>query len=170
MTSVLRAIPAALLLLLGLFVGLDLPDLDQHLPFLGHRSALTHSVLAAALLWRRWPAFAGGLAFGIGVHLLADLFPNAMTGYATVKLPLLGSIGPLATYLWLGLNAWAALVLAAVALARLPGLFSLGAAAVAATVALAYLFRTDGGWWALLLIAALTLAVRGFASRRQRSR
>src|SRR3712207_9575641 len=38
-------------------------------------------------------------------HLAADVFPNGMTGYATVKLPFAGSIGSGASYAWLAVNA-----------------------------------------------------------------
>ena len=81
----------ALAVVLAAWAGTTLPDIDQFLP-LDHRSALTHSLLPAALAWR-WRAAAAGLALGLGLHLSADLFPNAMQGFATVKLPFAGSIG-----------------------------------------------------------------------------
>ena len=97
----LAAIPLALL---WLWVGLRLPDIDQPLP-LDHRSALTHSVLPLVpALLRRWTRpLAAGLALGLGVHLVADLFPESMTGFATVKLPLAGSLEGW-SYAWLGAN------------------------------------------------------------------
>lgn len=144
---------SALLLLANFAVGLGLPDLDQLLP-LGHRSALTHSVLPLLLaaLHPEGRRLVPGLALGIGVHLSADSFPNAMTGYATVKLPFAGSIGRAASYVWLGANALASLVVGAItAMRELPrsaALLVLGGVAVGAV---AYLFVTDGGWPALLL-------------------
>lgn len=84
--------------------GLTLPDIDQIIP-IGHRSALTHSVLPALLLlFRRWTwVAAAGVALGIALHLSADLFPAAMIGYATVKMPFAGSLGS-DSYLWLAGN------------------------------------------------------------------
>jgi hypothetical protein len=84
-----------LLLALAFIIGLALPDLDFALPFVTHRSALTHGVLPALLVWwrARGPAPVAGVALGTGLHLAADTFPNAMIGYATVKLPFAGSIG-----------------------------------------------------------------------------
>ncbi|MDB5695044.1 MAG: hypothetical protein JWN21_587 [Sphingomonas bacterium] len=155
---------AALAILAAAWAGTTLPDLDLYLG-IGHRSGLTHSVLPAALAcWhRRGFAVAAGLALGIGLHLSADLFPNAMRGFATVKLPGAGSIGPDASYWWFAINAGVALV-AGTALACLittPRVAALVLIAAAA-MGLVYLYRTDGGWWALMLFAGLGwLAARG---------
>lgn len=148
------AIAAALLL--AAWAGTTFPDIDQLLP-LGHRSAATHSILPAALscLWRRGRAIAAGLALGVGLHLSADLFPEAMQGFATIKLPVAGSIGWQASYVWIGINAFACLTLGALLLARLVGpklaLAILGAVAL---LGVAYLFTVDGGWWALAMFAS----------------
>lgn len=95
--------------------GLFWPDVDQLLaPLIGHRSILTHSVLAPLLLLTVWrhrvtaPTVAW-FSFGIATHLLADLFPRAWVGFALVQLPLgLGNLGSLSP-LWIGGNALAAL-------------------------------------------------------------
>ena len=52
---------AAAAALLAAWAGTTFPDVDQVLP-LGHRSALTHSILPAALacLWKPGRAFAAG--------------------------------------------------------------------------------------------------------------
>jgi len=143
--------------------GTTLPDLDLLLP-LGHRSGLTHSLLplALALLARAWRPVMAGLAIGIGLHLAADTFPNAMRGYATVKLPGLGSLGVAGSYAWLGVQALVATLAGAVLLAAaLPFRFALPTAAALALVGIAYLFATDGGWPALAVYAAFGwLAVR----------
>lgn len=143
--------------------GTTLPDLDLLLP-VGHRSALTHSLLpiALALFAAHWRPVAAGLAIGIGLHLAADSFPNAMRGYATVKLPGVGSIGATASYVWLGVQAVVASVAGAVLLAAsLPLRAAMVAAAVLAMIGIAYLFATDGGWPALTIYAAFGwLAVR----------
>lgn len=143
--------------------GTTLPDLDLLLP-IGHRSALTHSLLpiALALFAAHWRPVAAGLAIGIGLHLAADSFPNAMRGYATVKLPGVGSIGATASYVWLGVQAVVASVAGAVLLAAsLPLRAAMVAAAVLAMIGIAYLFATDGGWPVLTIYAAFGwLAVR----------
>ena len=134
-------------------LGFGVPDLDFALPF-GHRSALTHSMLPVLLilLHREGARLAGGLALGIGVHLSADCFPNAMIGYATVKLPGFGSLGAAGSYIWLGANALAALLMGATfvsrALPRAAAVLLFGAIALGSAV---YLFTTDGGWPALAL-------------------
>lgn len=143
--------------------GTTLPDLDLLLP-IGHRSGLTHSLLplALALFATAWRPVMAGLAIGIGLHLAADTFPNAMRGYATVKLPGLDSLGVAGSYAWLGVQAIVA-TLAGVGLlaAALPLRFALPTAAALALVGIAYLFATDGGWPALAIYAAFGwLAVR----------
>ena len=151
---------AALITLVALAVGLTLPDLDLRLG-LGHRSALTHSLLPALLLlvWRQRAA-ACGIAAGIGVHLAADCFPRRMTGYATVKLPLHGALPPLESYAWLALNAVAALLFASWWARRLHAPVAralVGLAALAA--ALRYLWHDPGGWPVLALAGGVAFVV-----------
>lgn len=139
------------------WAGTTLPDLDLALG-LGHRSALLHGVLPVALAAadrRTWPV-AAGLGLGLGLHLAADLFPNGMRGYATIKLPLFGSIGAGWSYLWIAVNAGLALaggawLLGQVAAPRVAG----ATLAAVGVLGVAYLLRTDGGWWALALFAGL---------------
>jgi hypothetical protein len=145
------ALPVAVVL--GAWAMTRLPDIDLMLG-IGHRSGLTHSVVPAALvaLRKRWWALAAGVALGLGLHLAADLFPNAMRGYATVKLPVVKSIGAWPSYVWFAANAAAALLLGAWLLRKVVeptiALVVLGAIAM---LALTYLFTTDGGWWALTM-------------------
>lgn len=148
---------AAALTLIAFAAGLTLPDVDLHL-WLSHRSALTHSILLPALLAakRELRAVGCGLGAGTGLHLAADTFPNRMVGYATVKLPFAGSLSAVDSYLWLGLNALAALALAAVLAVRLHpprGVLLVGAGVLVGGVG--YLWRTDGGWPVLAILAAL---------------
>lgn len=159
---------------LAAWVGTTLPDIDQPLG-IGHRSGLTHSILpaAAAALHRHWRAIAAGLALGIALHLAADVFPNGMRGYALVKLPGFGALDAGGSYGWLALNAVLALAggVWLVVATHPPRLAQLAFAAVVA-MGLAYLFRTDGGWWVLtlMLIGAATAAWRRRALFRTRSR
>lgn len=160
-------VQAAALVAAGI-AGTTLPDLDLLLP-IGHRSALTHSLLPLALACfaRHWRPVMAGLAIGIGLHLAADSFPNAMRGYATVKLPGIGSLGATGSYVWLGMQALAATLAGSVLLAAaLPVRVALLAAAALVLVGIAYLFATDGGWPALAVYAAFGwLAIRRGAGR-----
>ncbi|KQN90544.1 hypothetical protein ASE95_13835 [Sphingomonas sp. Leaf231] len=150
------AVAAVAVTILAFVAGLTMPDVDLHL-WLGHRSAVTHSVAPACVLlsWRRWYPAACGMAGGIGLHLAADSFPNRMIGYATVKLPFAGALSAGASYAWLAINAVAALALAAWLARRLHAPMVAMLLALAATVAGArYLWRTDGGWPVLAIVAA----------------
>ena len=147
----------ALAAVLAAVAGTTLPDLDLLLG-LGHRSGLTHSplpLLLAGFAGRGWRGVSAGLALGIGLHLAADCFPNAMRGYATVKLPAAGSIGAGASYLWLAIGALLLTGAGAVLLAAaLPTRWALAAALAIAMVGAGYLFATDGGWPALCVYGA----------------
>lgn len=151
----LLAIPFAAL------AGTTLPDFDLALG-LGHRSALTHSVLplCVALARLRWRPVAIGLALGIGLHLSADVFPNAMRGYATVKLPDLGALGAGASYVWLAANAFLSLGAGALLLARFTTRLHAGTVlAAVAALGVGYLYATDGGWPALLVFTGTGVAL-----------
>jgi hypothetical protein len=86
-----------------------------------------------------------------------------MQGYATVKLPGLGSIGADASYLWLTANAVAALSIGAWLLGRvLAPKAVLAVLGAVAAIGVIYLFATDGGWWALAMFGGTGwLALRG---------
>lgn len=89
--------------------GLILPDVDQAVPLLPHRSGLTHSILPClAILWFGGRLAAAGTAAGIAVALADDLFPNRFIGAALIHLPFVGSIG-LMTIPWLITNVAACL-------------------------------------------------------------
>lgn len=176
----LRAVPPRISLLLGAaaillctWAGLMLPDIDQPLD-LGHRSGLTHSILPAlAATIVRWARpVAAGLALGIGLHLAADFFPNAMIGYATVKLPFAGSLSGELSYAWLGVNALACTWLGGRLLGsevgdRLVRTLVLGAILL---LGLSYLLATDGGWPALALYVAAGCIAVNFRSLEGRLR
>jgi hypothetical protein len=155
---------AAVTAVLAAWAMTRLPDLDLMLG-LGHRSGLTHSLLPVGLACgrRRWWPLAAGVSLGLGLHLSADMFPNAMQGYATVKLPGLGSIGAEASYFWLAVNAVAALLIGAWLLGRvLAPMAALAVLGIVAAIGVAYLFTTDGGWWALAMFGGSGwLALRG---------
>lgn len=143
----LAAVPVAAL------AGTTLPDLDMMLG-LGHRSGLTHGVLPVMIaLWSpRWRAVAAGLALGIGLHLSADMFPNGMRGFATVKLPGFGSIGRGGSWTWLAANAAVTLAIGTMVLRRIASAWAtLAILIVVAAIGVGYLFVTDGGWPALLV-------------------
>ena len=144
-------------LALAAVAGTTLPDLDQVLPLGGRRSGLSHSLRAALLcLGRSLRPLAAGLAFGLALHLSADIFPRAMRGYATVKLPGFGSLGRQGSWVWLAANMVGGFALAAMlARAQLRDPAALIALAVLGTIAaLLYLVAVPGGWWAILLLAA----------------
>ncbi|MHA6721877.1 hypothetical protein [Sphingomonas sp. RS2018] len=162
------AMRTALIVLAAFAVGLGVPDLDFLLPF-GHLSALTHSVvpLLPVIALAEGRRLATGIALGIGVHLSADSFPNAMTGFALVKLPFAGALPPAGSYIWLGANAALAPPSGvAAALRVLPRGVTVGVLGAVAAGSVAYLFVTDGGWPALALFGGAGLT--GWRFRRSR--
>lgn len=156
-------------LLMGFSAGLTLPDVDQIVP-IGHRSALTHSLLPAlALMVRRWLwPLAAGVALGLFLHLAADFFPRDMVGYATIKMPFAGSLGGEGSYWWIGLQALACLAFGLLLAARLilARTVRLAAGGFALLMGGTYLLTTNGGVPALLLLVGLgALAWRVTRSR-----
>lgn len=88
-------------------LGAKIADVDQIIPFLNHRSAVTHSIFLPMVL-AMVPgvrAAAGPLFLGMSCHLVADFFPSRMSGFALIQVPGWGSIGVVLSYVWLGINA-----------------------------------------------------------------
>ena len=101
----------------------DFPDLDQKLPMLlGHRSIITHSILFPIILYfivikkkikinPNWLIFLSGLFMGMGIHLIADLFPKTWNEYSFIKIPGDISVGYF-SIIWIGSNAIASIYFA----------------------------------------------------------
>ena len=169
------------LLVAGLLVGLYLPDLDQAVPFLLHRSILTHNAflpLLLGLLLRRqkrpaWRLLAVGLSEGLAVHFAFDLFPRAWIGYALISLPFVGRTSPFFSWLWTALSIVLGLVVVVVLVRN--GL-EVGLAAAGLVGAFAWYAPTQRVlvWGELLtlsvaMVVALSLR-RWYAWRRGRRR
>lgn len=96
-------------LVLGLVIGLHLPDLDLETSRLVHRSIITHGCLVPVLLFflaRKSKAtmprlFAIGFNLSAALHLSFDLFPKSWTGFALIHVPLYGRATPLFSQLWI---------------------------------------------------------------------
>jgi hypothetical protein len=94
---------------LAAYIGLKLPDIDQHVGFLLHRSIITHGPLFPLVAFlvaqvdnplpRR---FALGTNCGLAVHFAFDLFPKAWQGYALVSVPVYGWMPPVISWVILG--------------------------------------------------------------------
>ena len=90
------------------YIGLILPDIDQRVGFLLHRSIITHGPLfplAAFILAqadnplpRR---FGMGMGLGYAVHMAFDLFPRSWQGYALISIPAYGWIPAVASWIWI---------------------------------------------------------------------
>jgi hypothetical protein len=180
---------AALLLHPLSAAGLAWPDLDFTLrSVLGHRSALTHSVLLPLLVLalapllrrlrrpsravaRRSLAWAmGWFLLGLGIHLLADSFPRGCTGGALAHLPRWppgsGSVAlPCGVSLaWLAGNAVAAVVLAEWLMRREGTPLTLARYVASAAVLAVYMVAHEGKPL-LLPLAALAWFATAWAAR-----
>ena len=99
-------------LILGIFLGIDYPDIDQKINFLMHRSILTHSLLLACitlLLLKirnelQTRLFIAGLSLSTSIHLSFDLFPKQWTGYALIHIPMYGRTNAFFSWVWLAIN------------------------------------------------------------------
>ena len=96
-------------LAIAAYAGLKLPDIDQRVDVLLHRSIITHGPLLPALalafalnsnlVLRRIGA---GVCAGLGVHFAFDLFPQAWQGYALISLPVYRWTSPVFSWICLG--------------------------------------------------------------------
>jgi hypothetical protein len=105
----MRYLLAAVALVLGMLIGLQLPDADRVFTlFLVHRSVLTHSFLLPLGLYllaqgrERWLMLGSvGLSFAVAVHLAFDLFPRRWLGFAQLHAPLVGRLDTTLSVLWI---------------------------------------------------------------------
>ena len=96
-------------LVAGALAGLELPDEDQDIGFLLHRSIVTHGpLIPLGLYWTSKHArytwlrlFAMYACLGFMVHMAFDLFPARWSGYALISIPGYGWIPAWASVLWL---------------------------------------------------------------------
>ena len=96
-------------LIIGAWLGLKLPDIDQRLDLLLHRSIITHGpiipliVFLAARDSRATPVrlLAMSLCLGFLVHLAFDLFPKGWSGYALISLPIYGWLPSIISVIWI---------------------------------------------------------------------
>ena len=96
-----------LALAIAAYIGLRLPDIDQQVDFLLHRSAITHGPLIPLVAFvlaqvdnplpRR---FGMGIWLGYAVHMAFDLFPQSWQGYALISIPGYGWIPAVASWAW----------------------------------------------------------------------
>ena len=110
-----------ILLVVGLWIGLELPDADQSASFLLHRSIITHGPLIPGLLFIvaaasraipvRWLAL--GVGIGFAVHLAFDLYPRSWQGYALISVPYFGWMPDWFSKAWIGISALLAAHMAA---------------------------------------------------------
>ena len=101
------------------YIGLKLPDVDQQVGFLLHRSIITHGPLfplAAFILAqvdnplpRR---FGTGVGLGYAVHMAFDLFPKSWQGYALISIPGYGWIPSVASWIWIAVTMLLCMALA----------------------------------------------------------
>ena len=127
----------------ALILGVRLPDIDLYTPGLKHRSAITHSVLLPWLMTLTgFPAIVAGLATGMAIHMLADVFPKAWSGGALIKMPFFGSLGQLSPF-WLILNLLICLALGLHTLSLQSDWVRYGSFTLSLLVLLWYLIRKE---------------------------
>lgn len=110
------------LFIISIITGIEFPDIDFVIPFLSHRSFLTHSIIVPVILYYFLYKYKNsnqflnyifcGFLVGVSIHLSADLFPKAWIGYATIKVPFLLSVGPIFSPIWMLINIMIGLFLA----------------------------------------------------------
>jgi hypothetical protein len=160
------SITGLVLLLVALFLGLNLPDLDHHFKFLVHRSLLTHGFLVPlglflAVYREKMSSsrfFSMGFCLASVTHLCFDLFPRAWAGFALIHIPWWGRTSALFSWLWISLSILVCLYLTFVLIKTLLDLLlavgSLG-------LAFSFYASTQLNIWPALatLVVAVTIAL-----------
>lgn len=176
----MRTLLIATGVVVGLLVGSELPDLDQHTRgVLLHRSIVTHGWLIPLVIWLAararprefWLRFGAiGLSVAVAVHLCFDLFPAAWSGFARISIPGYGWSSAPFSWIWIAASVVVCLALALLAAASqrevwlVAGLallgFALGAQAPRAAVLGPLLALLGGGALALWATAGVHAPVR----------
>ncbi|OQY33400.1 MAG: hypothetical protein B6243_06530 [Anaerolineaceae bacterium 4572_5.2] len=105
-------IAGVVLLFLGILLGLELPDIDHQIPFLVHRSIVTHGfliplgVFLAIYKYRATPLrfFSMGFNLATVTHLGFDLFPQAWVGFSLIYIPVWGRTHKIFSWVWISLS------------------------------------------------------------------
>lgn len=82
-----------LMIFIGYGLGINFPDIDHKIKFLGHRSFFTHSPIITYILYylgkinglNDFNYILIGFSFAVGIHLIFDLFPKKWTGGSIIK-------------------------------------------------------------------------------------
>jgi len=128
-----------IVLFVSLLAGINFPDLDLALVFLGHRSIITHGILVPFFIYRFLTKYSEkpflskylskfltntkiknefldftyiGFLIGIAIHLCADIFPKTYIGFALIKLPFWIPVGVVLSFVWMFGNMFFALKIA----------------------------------------------------------
>ena len=150
-----------LLLLIGMAIGLHLPDIDLTLSFLVHRSIITHGFLLPLLLF--WFAhkkespiprlFAMGISSSAAIHLCFDLFPGVWTGFALIHIPVYSRTSPAFSWLWIALSS---IVCLYVAFSLIRNLFDVMMVISSLVIAFGFYATTEKNIFVFPLVALAT--------------
>ena len=96
-------------LILGIYVGLNFPDIDQRTDFLIHRSIFTHGFIVPLFFFlftsritkKSLRLFLMGFVVAIAVHLSFDLFPRGWYMHALIHIPLIGWMPKFISISWI---------------------------------------------------------------------
>lgn len=163
-------------LAIAVYVGLELPDVDQRVGFLLHRSIITHGplfpLLAFVLSLSDSPVrrrLGAGIALGFAVHMAFDLFPRSWQGYALVSIPSYGWMPSVVSWIWIAATMLFCMGLAMKLIHHVgDGMLLL----LALALAFVYASGSEEAFWLPLaaIIASLVVAYAVVKPTRQRNR
>jgi hypothetical protein len=161
-------ISGVILLLLALFLGLNLPDIDLLVPFLIHRSIITHGFILPLVVFliiskensATVRFFSMGFSLASIIHLCFDLFPRAWMGFALIYVPGWGRTSVLFSWLWISLSI---IICFYLTFGLISSLLDMVLALGSLGLAFSYYASTQPTFWpalmALLIGLGLTLAL-----------
>jgi hypothetical protein len=152
------------MLLFGLTSGAIFPDLDLRVPFLLHRSIVTHGMLLPIILLCIWVRFrpqlqwvrtlSVGFCAALAAHLSLDLFPWMWKGFALIHIPGYGRSSAEFSWGWITGSIVVCAYLAASSMRSAPEI-------IATVIGVSIVIGIAGEPWlrpAIVLIVAILLA------------
>lgn len=155
----------SLAILVGSAFGIRIADIDQNLPYIKHRSFLTHGPLMALFVLNEpfdspvTSHFFVGFFVAYAIHLNFDMWPEQWHGIAKIHIINKWRLGALLSFAWLAVGVVASLLVSAYAVIGLDSWFGLW---VVPTLAI-YLFVQKIGKERVVM-PALSLILLGAAT------
>lgn len=110
MNEIVMIITNVVLGLLGASFGLVIADIDQNIPYIKHRSFLTHGLFVPLYIFYQTDNYFNfGFLAGYAVHLVYDMWPREWVGIAKIHVISHYRLWGVVSFVWLGATVMSAI-------------------------------------------------------------